>query len=121
MTKTWGRNCLGKKLLRQECSYGEVAQLGSLLTGQRSPWFTVHAGGWAGIASTEMLQFAPQGVSLCLPVLQPARNTDGEEFLMVHPARAFAFQVFLNYFSRQFNFLGGCFLPFSPLCSLSTY
>lgn len=104
MTKNWGRK-LGKKLLPQECTCSEGAQLGSLLTQKRSPCFAVGAGGLAELgAATETLRSAPLGVSLCLPALQPARNTAGEEFMLGHPARASDCQVFLNYVSRQFTF-----------------
>lgn len=104
MTKNWGRK-LGKKLLPQECTCSEGGQLGSLLTQKRSPCFAVGAGGLAELgAATETLWSAPLGVSLCRPALQPARNAGGEEFMLGHPARASACQVFLNYVSRQFTF-----------------
>lgn len=117
MTKNWGRKCLGKKLLPQECTCSEGAQLGSLLAQKRNPCFAAGAGGLAESAVTKTLRLAPRGLRLRLPALQPARNADGEEFLLGHPARAFACQVFLNYFSRQFTFLWGCFLPFPPVFS----
>lgn len=90
-------NVQGRSCYLKESTCSEGARLGLLLMQKRSSCFAVGAGGLAELSAvTETLWLAPWGVSLCLAALQHARNADGAEFLLGHPARAPACQVFLE-------------------------